>query len=441
MQNRGHFQNLKGNLAKALATKRDLKSLKSCFDDGLISLKVNDNVSSVEYLTKINRLFDIILSITNNPKLNVISEDVIVLANQVTSLTNETFAKTIKNPSLWKRKDNGKMIPFEVHSFYQADSIDIYENRFVIFCYNSVMDELKKMMQEGMFSSYSLQRLYQTTTLTFGEDNFLKDLLTRQNDISNLLFTNNLDDEDILLSKVYKKGKRISYSEFYKILSKKDLIANVMQTNILLHEQRYSYVYRFYKDRLSERANDGFIAFATLKIVKEMIDNDYDFSSLFKVQYRNNSLKFYSFIASKDSFVYSFSLKKNLLTINVFHNNFQTKNLVVLEERLDEKTIYQGYDNVFYLTLENGLQDYNNVFVLTNEEKTNSRVEDLLKTLRIKLDYPREDVVNCFICGSSKLEEVSNGNYCCKNCHSTFALIKKAKTTVWIKSFWGNYGR
>ena len=111
------------------------------------------------------------------------------------------------------------------------------------------------------------------------------------------------------------------------------------------------------------------------------------------------------------------------------------------EERLDEKTIYQGYDNVFYLTLENGLQDYNNVFVLTNEEKTNSRVEDLLKTLRIKLDYPREDVANCFICGSSKLEEVSNGNYCCKNCHSTFALIKKAKTTVWIKSFWGNYGR
>lgn len=188
-----------------------------------LSLQKISIISDLEYFEEINKLLNVITTITVCPHIVNAHERIIIRAGQAHGLTPQMFHDTVLNSKLWQVK-NGTMTPAEVYYFQNIDDIKNYENRFVVYLVNVVCAQLAEYVK---FYDFLVGTLVQGSILT--QDNSA------------------LDKAYERLSSLAKKVKHIKATYFYREVCKiTPRFTCVGLTNVLIHNRAYNACYRFY---------------------------------------------------------------------------------------------------------------------------------------------------------------------------------------------------
>ena len=124
------------NEAKAFYSKLNTLDIKSLQD-----LSFNNDL---KFFKEINFILSVIISIISHPHISNKGEDIVLRSDQVHSLQNDMFKKTMMDAKLWKHKKNGEMIPEYVHYYQNVDQLNIYENKFIVMLIDLIENELAK---------------------------------------------------------------------------------------------------------------------------------------------------------------------------------------------------------------------------------------------------------------------------------------------------------
>ena len=192
--------------------------------------------SDAAYFKKASFVLSVIQTIAHNPHFVARNIETVVRADQAGTLSNESFQKTLRDPALWKQKQNA-MSPEYVHHTESVDEINIYENYFV-------------MMVIGMIER----------TLRHYEDFYANSIKSVSSD------SLTLDGDRVLsvfstLKILFRKLERVKKTDFYKRVHASYVpLRRVEATNILKHDRLYNVVYRFYHDMHAYDDEKGLIS-------------------------------------------------------------------------------------------------------------------------------------------------------------------------------------
>ena len=150
-------------IKKFAKTNKDASSFYAALNDiEVLSLQDKSFNSDIDFFDKINFILSVITSIIVHPHISHKGENIILRADQVNSLQNDMFLKTMQDASLWKHNKDNEMIPEQVHYYQNVDEIRIYENIFIVMLINMISDELNKYKE-----------FYSTMILTLNPENVL----------------------------------------------------------------------------------------------------------------------------------------------------------------------------------------------------------------------------------------------------------------------------
>ena len=94
------------------------------------------------FFEEASHILSIIETICHKPHVVSKNVEMILRADQAGSLSNDSFAKTLRDPALWKNKA-GRMEPEYVHHKENEDDILIYENLFIVMALRRIEKELR----------------------------------------------------------------------------------------------------------------------------------------------------------------------------------------------------------------------------------------------------------------------------------------------------------
>ena len=202
-----------------------LKAFFATLDDlKLPSIRKASFEEDMAYFRELSTLLSFIETIAHKPRFIVVTNDTIMRADQAGSLSNESFFKTVHDPSLWKQKKQGGLSPEYVHHTVSEDDIRTYENRFVIMVLHSVERDLASYKE---FYAYSLRSIFSKG-------------LTQDNDAADLAFKE--------IAALSHKIGRIKRTDFYRLVAPSAASFHfTAATNVLKCDRLYNWVYRFYR--------------------------------------------------------------------------------------------------------------------------------------------------------------------------------------------------
>lgn len=306
------------------------------------------------YLRKVSTILHIIASIIAHPHINNKREEIVTRIEQAKQLSNEDFSRVLQDGSLWKRYDM-KMVPERVYYYQNVDELCIYENQFICL----VVDLL-----EGELNEYS--------------NFYVKMLPSMKNGLIKRL--DGTKPQRILRYADLLK-RRITYvknTRFYKEVSAaKPISRNIERTNILLKDNLYGRVYRFYREYLG--TEERFITYELLKdylsalFMKELSARGFKLKKGSEEQSFENESFALSYNYSQENGGFVFKVLEKLSGITAKHllilslsawfsdvekapSNFDTVEAVSEWARVNVGKCAEDYDEIF--TEEKIVSDY-----------------------------------------------------------------------------------
>jgi len=409
-----------------------------------------------------------IASIINKPRIKVTTENVIIRSELAKNISNESFLKTVRDPSLWKKKDY-QYEPEKVHTIESIDTIDTYENRFITMLIDILSKELdlvidemnlasvsfmsKYKLENVTYSKLSLFNLYKNFTYPFDEDFILRK-----------------DDTSLLEDSLYKTSKllrRIKGSSFYNQLKDNPVIKNVMPTNILLQDSLYSYCYRYYKENLSSAISDyekedlmyyNYVICIFMRYFKKYNDKSIFLGKCLKLfTYEDNIIKFKPYIFKDDIFEYTFSQDIDDFSFNVdikcLIGNLNEEQQVT---RYNLKVVRKLYkSNYKKLMQETSNKDINRIIIcLFDQDNIYSNVlnlsyfssdhlkmiKNLFTSFTLLFNISKSESYNRCLCCGNKDISIDNNLISCLKCQSKYLLFDyNKKKYMLIKKLWRSY--
>lgn len=306
------------------------------------------------YLRKVSTILHIVASVIAHPHVNNKREEIVTRIEQAKQLSNEDFTRVLQDGSLWKRYDM-KMVPEQVYYYQNVDELCIYENQFICL----VVDLL-----EGELNEYS--KFY--AKMLPSMKNGLLERLDGRKPQRILRYT------DLLKRRItYVKNTR-----FYKEVSAaKPISRNIERTNILLKDNLYGRVYRFYREYLS--AEERFITYELLKdylsalFLKELSARGFRLKECSEGKSFENESFLLSFNYSEERRGFTFDVTEKLSGVTAKHllilslsswfsdvekapSKFDTVEAVSEWARVNVGKIAEDYDEIF--TEEKIVSDY-----------------------------------------------------------------------------------
>ena len=111
-------------IKKFAKTNKDASSFYAALNDiEVLSLQDKSFNSDIDFFDKINFILSVITSIIVHPHISHKGENIILRADQVNSLQNDMFLKTMQDASLWKHNKDNEMIPEQVHYYQSVDEL------------------------------------------------------------------------------------------------------------------------------------------------------------------------------------------------------------------------------------------------------------------------------------------------------------------------------
>lgn len=368
------------------------------------------------YLRKISTVLNVIMSIVAHPHISNRQEEIVTRIEQAKQLSNEDFSRVMKNGSLWKRY-NLKMVPENVYYYQNVDELCIYENQFVCL----VLDLLLKELNE--YANFYIKMLPSMK-------NGILPCLDGRKPQKILIYTDSL-------------RRRITYlknTRFYKEVSKaKPISRNIQRTNILLKDNLYHRVYRFYREYLG--TEERFITYRLMyEYTSALITKELSSRGFKPVKRKKGDVK----ILENDNFTLSAApYEENrgfVLEITEKLCQKTAKHLILLSLSAwfsDLTKAPTGYDSVDALSewasvsVSKAPDEFEEIF--TEEEIVKKYFDDKLCLSVTKSDvYARY----CPVCRERNLVETDD-TYTCVNCSSRYVFTKTSKgdDAVWFLRF------
>jgi len=278
-----------------------------------------------------------------------------------------------------------------------------------------------------------------------------------------------------------KRMIQLRRSVFYRDCMKKGklTVAGVKPTNILIHDRKYNYVYRFFLKHLlktrsvkDEAATQlEFANYATVKVLYELsragfqpktsdaalINNEglYEASDVvmtkgpLDVSFRSDGAAGMRVTVSLDYTLGGFAKEQNLAEKRsaryyLRYMGVRPKNLRTVKEVDDDINAFskamreEGYHDAYTLTMMQ--KQHNRRAIITSNKllKLDSNVWNMLKNMFFfteasSLIYTRK----CPVCGGVNIEN-ENGNCLCVDCMSAYALLgfgkgRDRRELIWLK--------
>lgn len=433
---------------QALGIKCDFNNVIKAIHKQELSLFSQHLESNLSFFEEINSLIDKMMNIVYHPHFQTTTNEVVLRSEISLSLNQESFIKTTNDPSLWKQKPNKEMYPEYVHSIEHIDTLNIYENRALIYVYEQILAFLENYKRQTITQNSSIQEFYKQKGLVFAKHNIVDDLLKNKKRIAEFIQG---DEEKIAETntflKVYKKAKRIKLTSFYKLLHHEKIALPLMPTNILIHDLNYNSIYRFYKKYLVVKTEkDGttyeeLANYIFIRLIDDLITSKYKFNKFSKIKI--NQLILHPtkpFVCRKDGFRYSIDYQFPNIDVCVSYNKSALAfHRLTIRDKLSNYSFIDDRDiNTFYITLNNECDQYFNVVDINiNKQNNDDHIFDnLFKSMRVNIPYKNDKVERCPVCGGMRLQKDKNYYYC-DNCGSKLAKLKiKSKPSLWIQSLW-----
>lgn len=370
----------------------------------LQDLSFKNDKSSLEGFSSI---LNVVFSIALKPLSLNKREEVIESSSKASGISSEAIRKTLQDSSLWKRYGSS-MLPEQVYYFQYYDELITYENIFIITFIEYLYAELESYLK------FYISLLGVTSS----------SLNIKGDEISSSI-------KDV--KRMFHKLDKIKETSFYKRVAKSSKrIKNVIPTNILLHNQNYNAVYKFYKnviayDDISSLRLD-FSRYYYLLLMKELnsrgfkLVNDVPFFEKKTIILPKMGAEF-----TKDDISVSLTYINSSFLLKFSKGDLFYTNLLSLSPNepfiyKEDNKKYDGYD---YLSLwhlgykvneEVGLFDH-----IYHDEA--SLVRNYLDS-HLSSYKANEDIYSsyCPVCKQDALNETSNDTYSCPFCGSKYHL-------------------
>lgn len=379
----------------------------SAFFENINELEI-PNIQEIFYQNDMNFFDDVsfilsvIASITNHPHLNSTGEDIIIRADLAGSISQESFQKVFKDPSLWKEKDH-EMVPEYVHHRQYTDELKTYENIFIGMIINIIDNSL------------------------INYTNFYTNLIPSLN-VNKKEFLIN-ETLELVLNRIEFLKRKLTYIKntyFYKEVSKCNLkLKNIVPTNILIKDRLYNYCYKFYKEFIKytevedlEKDYQNYYFYNLLKIIKE---KEFNF-----IKEENNN--WYFNFKNFEIKIQKSNLKNINLTIKT--NKICVHHNLIIDLENDEEIMYDNQ-----LTSNDVISVWNlkDQFGRLLNQTGDSTKEILNKWLDSKLilNQAKKSLYTkyCPICKNHSIEE-ENQILKCSSCETEYTFLNN--DTIWF---------
>ena len=409
-------------IKKFAKTNKDASSFYAALNDiEVLSLQDKSFNSDIDFFDKINFILSVITSIIVHPHISHKGENIILRADQVNSLQNDMFLKTMQDASLWKHNKDNEMIPEQVHYYQSVDELRIYENIFIVMLVNMISDELNKYKE-----------FYSTMILTLNSEN----VLSTSDDNVEVAF----DKIDRLLKRI----RKIKSTYFYKTISKgqKPFVRYVTPTNILLKDRLYNFCFKFYRQFITYEDKDelasDFTSYYYMLIVQALNNSG------FKLKDSSHS----SLTLQNKLFQVIVGLDKNkkgiTLKVTYKNNKVSAKHLLLVDHQSNFANAIDNARNVIndeYSSIES-ISIWNRAYIensILNPIVQNPRSEkELIKQfveekLTIATGSNRLYSHYCPICKQKSIDIDDVSQICtCSSCLSSYVFDEKVDNTMWF---------
>lgn len=441
--------------------------LSASFYDALDSFTYDSKFDYENAQKKLSYISDVenkILSIIYNPHIKVDTEEVIKRSELSGNLSRESFDRTMRDPKIWKNK-NGQMVPEYVHTVDTIDSIDTYENQFIANLIDKIDLEIDKILCALNPLLESIEEHYQSKEINFSEFSLFTDLRRQSYPYNSFFIRRDVNKDEVLTiaKKLKRKVKNFKSTTFYKICSKHK-ITRVLATNIMIHDNLYSFCYRFYLNNYEmfndeEKLHNAYLYnYFTVSLLKVMKDRKiftdenqlhYQFgedgrmqipaSSFFHYPFRfqlnydceNEGLQLTILLYDEQGREVDHAVYEFLFVENLTEENYER--LTLLKDMLAEK----GVDQILIVTANNIIREYHGVITFAYY-KDNHRMtlENLLSSMSMLFEVEEELYYNfCPVCGHNHIVHKEDC-FVCTDCSAVYHICKfEGKSLLWVKSF------
>lgn len=185
-----------------------------------------------------------------DPRLHLRKEDIVLRAEAASKQNVSTINATFKDEKLWRVKD-GEPKPEYVHSYVYEDNHAIYENRFVCFVVDRVLDEVSKKINSLANNIETLDKMIKAKK----RPSSLQYIEGLGEEMPMLVTDENVDVQ-IIQSLVESKKWLISlkHTPLYQVCKKEGVFnpLGLKPTNILTKDPAYYNIYNFYLNYLNK---------------------------------------------------------------------------------------------------------------------------------------------------------------------------------------------
>ena len=440
-------------------------------------IKFNDKYDFEETKKKLeefNKVLDKVISIIYAPHIEVSTSEIVIRSEQAGRLSRESFFDTTRDTKLWKRK-NHELTPEYVHTKENIDTIDNYENRFISLLVSKISDEFEIIRNSMEFVSDSLEEHFETSGITFNEYSIFNSFKEFSYPYEGIFVKplTSVARINKLINRLNKRIKNIKGTTFYKITSKKKIADAIMLTNVLLHDEKYNYCYKYYKNNYLFENKESFdfnIAFKNYvkaSLINYLVKSAVGRSgaNLKSKVYLDETKNFHfnKIIFKKDIFSYFMSEDYDGVIVEVhFLNESKYTKLKVGDNRLarfyllpvfsldeDNKdyinerllSLSKNYDNVILITMANYLHEYNNSICLSVFKSNHDILfKNLFSSFTMLFLVDSEEYkFKCPVCGAKNVYR-KDDHFECSKCNSSFSFVDvKGEDALWIKSLRRKY--
>ncbi len=454
----GFYSILETKLADQIKSGVSYSKFLTCLENIPLQAKY-DLTSLLNKAKEINKIAYKIVSIISKPYFKTNREEVIIRSELASSLSNESFRKTMQDSKLWKNK-RGIMSPSEVHTEETIETIDTYENRFIRMLVDILVDELDELNLQMKLISKSFASKYKIDSLNYSKISLLSKYEAFKYPYNEDFIFDSSDSIELenLIYKLNKLFRKIKASSFYEFLSKFPYPRNIIPTNVLIHNPLYSYCYRYYKDNYLNSSFDAskedklyfsyiiclFFNYFKLYDVKKLagssnIDAFFFEDDLIEFKKLKFTDRMFEYVISEDSSNLEFNIQVRCLLTNLDELNsitYKVKIVKRLTKKIYRKLIKEN-PNLLIVCLYDEDNIYDGVLNLTYFD--NDQL-DLIKNFFTSLTmlFKLKDVGSsrCLCCGGSNLF-INDSEISCPNCSASYLMFQNQKDKyVWIKKLW-----
>lgn len=438
-------------------------------------LKLHAKIDFSELLQKANEYKNVlnkVAAIVYKPLITVTTNEIVLRAEQSTALSTDSFRQTLQDPRIWRQK-GGAMSPEYVHTTETLDTIITYENKFIIILIKFIHHAVSELFKEAKPELDSLEKYFESKGLTYGRYSIFNEFQDFSYPYDGIFVSTDSDEAKLYKQLKYLMNllKKLEGSTFYKTIEPYAHDRNILPTNILVHNELYSFCYKFYKNNflLSNKDEARDIAYYNYTLVS--LFNYLASTNVAKTSKSNNAkmwidsskrLRFteisfkkglFAFFIKEDEENLAFTFETHLIEKAVKTTTKVSDSKVAKyyiqaaygytydnQKSIDSnfKARHDHYNDCVLITMNNLVLEYNSVLNLNySKEDHYILFKNLVSSFSMLFTATNTEIYNkiCPVCGQNHIN-LDKPERICGDCGASYTLENVLdEELIWIKAF------